>query len=212
MAITPFVLALAAFVMDARTVGSLRTDLARETFALAEVIASETERNPVGAVMAQAVAEFGEDSAGTFSVAVVTRGTERGAGVPCVDGEWCLPRVALAWPQTPAAGTWRGGGLCPTAGTALPSQGQHFGATDEVLPNEAGDGSTPQQDWLSRNMATTQWWVVVDTCLDPAPGLLWSGVAGLGGDMIDLSGIVMRRRAAWGSVHDLADCRWCTPP
>ena len=209
VAIMPFVLAIAAFVLDVRTLVGFRTDLARETFALAEVIANETQRNPVAAVMGQAMAEFDDDSAGTLSVVVVTRGTERGAGVPCVADQWCLPMVALAWPASPDAGTWNAPGLCATAGTSLPAQGQHFPADQTVLPNENSDGGAAHQAWLSRNMSATEWWVVVDTCLDPTAGLLWSGVPGA--DLFDLSGLVVRKRAAWASVHDLADCNWCSP-
>ena len=95
--------------------------------------------------------------------------------------------------------------LCAPAGTGLPAQGQHFPADQTVLPNENGDGATPHQSWLSRNMRPTEWWVVVDTCLDPTSGLLWS-TAPLVGDFFDLSGLVVRKRAAWASVHDLADC------
>ncbi|MDE0350780.1 MAG: hypothetical protein OXM56_13890 [Gammaproteobacteria bacterium] len=213
MAITPFVLALAALVLDVRTLGSLRTDLARQTFALAEVIANETDNNPLAAVMAEAMAEFGDDSAGTFAVAVVTRGTERGSGVPCVDGQWCLPMVAVSWPPTPAAGTWNTPTLCPAVGAGLPAAGQHFAADQQVLPNE-DDGTTPHQNWVSRDMTPEHWWIVVDTCVDPTPGLVWSGVASTFG--FDLSPLALRRRAAFGSFHRLPDCNWCstatTPP
>ena len=213
VAIIPFVLAIAAFVLDVRTLVGFRTDLARETFALAEVIANETQRNPVAAVMGEAMDEFDDDTAGTLAVAVVTRGTERGTGIPCVVDQWCLPRVMLAWPASPDAGTWNTPGLCAAAGTGLPAQGQHFPADQTVLPNENSGGATAQQAWLSRNMRPTEWWVVVDTCLDPTPGLLWSrAVDGLVGDLFDLSGLVVRRRAAWASVHDLADCNWCSTP
>ena len=148
------------------------------------------------------MAEFDDNSAGTIAVAVVTRGTERGAGVPCVADQWCLPRVALAWPASPDVGTWNTPGLCAAAGTSLPAQGQHFAADQHVLPNETGGGATAPDAWISRNMRPTEWWVVVDTCLDPTPGLLWSGVPGA--DLFDLSGLVVRKRAAWGSVHDLS--------
>lgn len=209
-AITPFVFAFAAFVMDMRTLVGFRTDLARETFALAEVIANETQRNPMAVVMAEAMAEFESNSAGTIAVAVVTRGTERGAGVPCVADQWCLPRVALVWPPSPDAGTWDTPGLCAAAGTSLPAQGQHFAADQHVLPNETGSGATSHQGWISRNMRPNEWWVVVDTCLDPTPGLLWSEVPGA--NLFDLSALVVRKRAAWGSVHDLAACNWCSTP
>lgn len=213
VAVTPFALALAVFVLDVRTLVGFRTDLARETFALAEVIANETRTDPVGTVMAEAMEEFERNnSAGTLAVAVVTRGTERGTGVPCVVDQWCLPRVALTWPASPDQGTWKTPGLCATAGTSLPSQGQHFPADQTVLPNENSDGATAHQAWLSRNMRPTEWWVVVDTCLDPTPGLLSSGARGVVGDLVDLSGLVVRKRVAWGSVHDLADCNWCSTP
>ena len=213
VALTPFVLALAVFAMDVSTVVAFRTDLAREGFALAEVIANETRRNPVATVMAEAMKKFEDNSAGTLAVAVVTRGTERGTGVPCVDGEWCLPKVVLAWPASPAAGSWGTSALCAAAGTGLPAQGQHFPADQTVLPNESSGGTVAHQAWLSRKMRPTEWWVVVDTCLDPAPGLLWGrALKGVVGDLVDLSGLVVRKRAAWPSVHDLEDCDWCSPP
>lgn len=216
VAIMPFVVAIAAFMLDVRTLVGFRTDLARETFALAEVIANESQRNPMDAVMGEAVREFSEnrpESAGTLAVAVVTRGTERGTGVPCAADQWCPPRVALAWPVGPDAGTWNSPDDCAAAGTSLPARGQHFPADQRVLPNEDGSGAAPPA-WLSRNMRPTEWWVVVDTCLDPTPGLFWSRFAKgfrVLGDLVDLSGLVLRKRAAWGSVHDLADCNWCTP-
>lgn len=213
VAVAPFVLAFAAFVLDVRTLVGFRTDVVREMFALAEVIANETRQDPMAAVMGEAMTEFSDDSAGTLAVAVVIRGTERGTGVPCVADQWCLPRVLLAWPASPDAGTWNAPGLCATAGASLPAQGQHFPADQTVLPNENGDGTTAHQAWLSRNMRPEEWWVVVDTCLDPTPGLLWSGALdGVIGDMFDLSGLVVRKRVAWGSVHDLADCNWCATP
>ena len=212
MAVAPFVLALTVFVLDVRTLVGFRTDLARETFALAEVIANETRTNPVATVMEKAMEEFVHNSAGTLAVAVVTRGTQRGTGVPCVVDQWCLPRVALTWPASPGAGTWNAPGLCATAGASLPARGQHFPADQAVLPNENSDGATAHQSWISRNMRPTEWWVVVDTCLDPTPGLLSSGARGVVGDLVDLSGLVVRKRVAWGSVHDLADCNWCGTP
>ena len=212
VAVAPFVLAFAAFVLDVRTVVGFRTDVVREMFALAEVIANETRRDPMATVMGEAMAEFSDDTAGTLAVAVVTRGTERGSGVPCVADQWCLPQVLLAWPASPDAGTWNTPGLCATAGSSLPAQGQHFPADQTVLPNENSE-ATAHQAWLSRNMRPEEWWVVVDTCLDPTPGLLWSrALTGIVGGTFDLSGLVVRKRVAWGSVHDLADCNWCGTP
>ena len=214
----PFVLVLTGLVWDLREFIAYRTDLAREVYALAEVMANETDTNPIATVIAEAANRFDERGAGSFSVAVVVRGTERGPGVPCEDdAEWCLPRVTLTWPAAPQDGLWgdiggTAGGACATAGGApLPARGAHFDADQQVLPNENPDGAASQEDWISRNMRPGEWWVAVDSCLDPERGLFAATLDGLGIELFDTSVFTLRQRVAWGSVHDLTDCRWCGP-
>ena len=215
LVVVPFVLALTGLVWDLREFVGYRTDLAREMYSVAEVIANETDADPIAAVIAQAMTRFERRSSGSIAVAVVTRGTERGLGMPCVDDEaWCLPRVAVAWPPTPLEGRWNESDRCdapnPLGVLTLPLPGQHFEADQRVLPNENPDGAESQEDWISRNMRPTEWWVVVDSCFHPNPGLFAGRLVNLGVDLFDVSGFVLRKRAAWGSVHDLADCVWCT--
>lgn len=215
LVVVPFVLALTGLVWDLREFVGYRTDLAREMYSVAEVIANETDADPIEAVIEQAMERFERRSSGSIAVAVVTRGTERGLGMPCVDDEaWCLPRVAVAWPPTPLEGRWNESDRCdapnPLGELTLPLPGQHFEADQRVLPNENPDGAESQEDWISRNMRPTEWWVVVDSCFHPNPGLFAGRLVNLGVDLFDVSGFVLRKRAAWGSVHDLADCVWCT--
>ena len=213
LAVAPFVLAVTAAFWDVRAYIAHRTDLARELFVAAEVIANELDANPIDAVMGEARQRLERVSAGSIAVAVVTRGTQRGGGVACVDpNAWCLPRVAVLWPTTPADGLWNGGGDCardPSLGR-LPARGDHFGAGETVMPNENPGGAVPEVDWLSRNMVPTEWWVVIDACFQPAGGLFTGAImAGIG--VFDITDQVLRRRAAWGSVEDRASCVWCGP-
>ena len=213
LVVVPFVLAMTALVWDLREFVGYRTDLAREMYTVAEVIANETDTDPIAAVIAQAMARFERRSSGSIAVAVVTRGTERGSGTLCVDDDaWCPPRVAVAWPPTPVEGRWNESAVCdapsPPGELALPLQGDHFVGVQRVLPNENPDRANS----ISWNMRATEWWVVVDSCFHPNPGLFTGRLVNLGVELFDISDFVLRKRAAWGSVHDLADCAWCTPP
>ena len=60
--------------------------------------------------------------------------------------------------------------------------------------------------------ASGEWWVVLDSCVHPDSGLLAELLVGLGVGVLDISDFVVRRRAAWSSVHDLGDCTWCGTP
>ena len=223
VAITPFVLALLAAVWDIREFVSHRTMLARDLYVAAQLIADQPAGAvPIGQVMEQLQTRFEPRSvAGTLRTAVVVRGATRPGAVPCTDAGWCQPRVAVAWPAAgdpDGMGTWSAtGGACTPAVDPLPLSGEDFGELQRVLPNEGadpdGDGpETPQtaDAWVSRNMTATEWWVVVDVCFDPNPGLFLGRLTKLSVDLLDTS-LVLRRRAAWGSVHDLGDCDWCAP-
>lgn len=207
--ITPFVLAITALVWDLREFVSYRADLAREMYALAEIIANETDANPIESVMERAIARFDPVSAGRVTVAVVARGTQTADGVACgAETEWCLPRVLSAWPAQADEGTWDDvGDNCAAAG--IPAAGQHFPAGRQVLPNEDANGDRAEADWISRNMRSTEWWVVIDTCFVPNPGLFWGRLPAMQDRLFDVSAFPLRSRAAWGSVHDLEDCAWC---
>ena len=223
VAITPFVLALLAAVWDIREFVSHRTMLARDLYVAAQLVADQPAgAAPIGQVMEQLRARLEPRSvAGTLRTAVVVRGTTRPGAVPCTDGAWCSPRVAAVWPPVgdPAGtGGWPAGdSLCTTAVDPLPLSGQHFGELQRVLPNEGADPDgggpetpPPADAWVSRNMTATEWWVIVDVCFDPNPGLFLGRLTELSVDLLETS-FVLRRRAAWGSVHDLADCDWCGP-
>ena len=220
--IVPFILVLLAAVWDLREHIGYRTELAREMYVVAEAIADDPEgAQPFELAVAQAEARLREFGAsGVIRAAVVVRGTERPGGEACLDGEWCLPMVTATWPpavENPV-GTWSRSddNVCATGGSnELPAPAGHFASGQRVLPNEGadpdGDGSgvPPSEDaWISRNLRDTEWWVVVDTCVDPQPGLFIGHLANLGETMLDVS-FALRRRAVWGSIHDLADCEWC---
>ena len=216
----PFILAMMALVWDLRDYVSFRTELAREMFVVAEMIANAPGGNPIDGVMQQARNKLAANGAGTITIAVVTRGEQRwgGSSEPCTDAAaWCLPRVASVWPATPEAGRFGAADritACATARSGLPTPDAHFSQGQVVLPNESPqDAETPprEQDWVSRNMRPAEWWVVIDSCFRPNPGLVFGRLVNLTMDLFDVSGegFILRKRAAWGSVHDRADCAWC---
>ena len=220
----PFILAMAALVWDLRQYIAYRTDVTREMFVVAEVIANETGTtsadNPIPIAARRAMGRLADGGAGKVAVTVVTRGDRRLATATAPDlncdtpGEWCLPRVTAAWPATGGdEGTWGGGGDCAAFTTSLPAAGEHFPADLAVLPNEVAPDvspTPPHQSWLSRNLRQEEWWVIVDTCVHPDPGLFGGWVLnGLAFFDTSRSALVFSRRAAWGSVHDYSDCNWC---
>lgn len=213
---------MTGFVWDLREFVAHRTDLAREMYAVAEVIASETgidqNSNPMEATVKLAGERLAGAGAGRISVSVVVRGDRRDATAnsphpDCADqSNWCLPRLIDVWP--PAAphadadkGTWNGGGGCANFEPRRPAVGAHFPSDMPVLPNETDSDAT---SWVSRNMTGQEWWVLIDTCFHANPGL-FGGIALRGLEFFDISdsAFVLVRRAAWGSVHDYPDCNWC---
>ena len=242
----PFVLVMMGLIWDLREYTSHRTELAREMYVVAEVIANEAGPHsgvsPIEGVVGQAIEALGHRgagnvrnglrarSAGRISVAVIVRGDRRpgdSVGNPaCRDEDIpCLPRLADIWPpKSPAAeaakGTWNGGGDCARSEQvlsdpiqALPDVGDHFPQGQPVLPNEVPENGSPpplEEIWPSRNLRLQEWWVLVDTCFHSDPGL-FGGMALRGLEFFDVSdsSFVIRRRAAWGSVHDYSDCNWC---
>ena len=228
--LAPFILATMALVWDLREYVSYHTEIAREIYVAAEVVANETNTHPVtgdgpvGEVMRRTMEKLSPVGAGTIAVAVVTRGTVPvGASTTCnLTTDTCLPMVRTFWPPaaTPDIGTWTDaggilppGGDCATFPQLLPPAGDHFPSDQPVLPNEISPDVSPpppQEDWLSRKMRPQEWWVVVDSCLHPDGGLFGSFVLnGLRFFDISDSAFVLRKRAAWGSVHDISNCNWC---
>lgn len=210
--VVPFVLLLLAAVWDVRQYIGYRTELAREMYVVAEAIADHTTGPaPFELVVAQAVDRLDDNArSGVVRAAVIVRGSVGRNGLPCVTGEWCPPMVSAAWPPVDdeTSGRWSRDeeNVCAVP-SPLPAIGDHFGTLQKVLPDEGGDGEA-EDEWISRNMSETEWWVVVDTCVDPQPGLFIGTMANAAARMLDTS-FALSRRATWGSIHDKDDCEWC---
>lgn len=216
----PFILVLTAAIWDLRVFTAYRTDVAREIFVIAELIANggawSSERS-VENVINAATNRLGETSAGVLHIAVVARATTRHDGTACTDDDqWCAPRVAKAfYDHDFPSGT----GDCRNFPRTLPDEGDLFAADETVLPFEDADPDgggplvAPTVDaWVSRNMQPEEWWVVVDSCSHfgqgPRPGLIGRRFMNLGLAWMDVSPI-MQKRSSWGSLDDLSDCVWC---
>ena len=234
----PFVLVMAGLIWDLREYIGHRTDLAREMYVVAEMIANEEDyeegdkdkRTPIEAAVEQAKVILERRGAGAVSVTVVARGDRRDHAAATKDAAcdddtaWCLPRARLRWPDASdddevASAEWewiRGGDLngCENFDPPLlPDEGDHFPTTMPVLPHEGADTATTHNEWPSRNLRRHEWWVVVDTCLHANPGL-FGGMVLRGLAFFDTSdsSLAIHRRATWGSQIDVADCKWCEPP
>ncbi len=245
----PFVLIMMGLIWDLREYVSHRTELAREMYVVAEVIANEVGPSTLGAgnenIAIEAVIKQAKEtlegrgaggvrstgSAGRISVALVVRGDRQdpAAAAPhpdcSLDTNWCLPRISHRWPPVgePEKGRWNGGGDCNSStqvldhpSMELPDKGKHFPVDRRVLPNEIPTDVLPpptHDEWLSRNLRQQEWWVLVDTCFHSDAGL-FGGMVLRGLDFFNVADAapVLRRRAAWGSVHDYSDCNWCPPP
>lgn len=212
--IVPFILILLAAIWDLREYIAHRTDLVREIYVLAEAMADEIDDTvpPFASVLGpggplrQRLAEG--TVAGAASAALVVRGTTRRDGSACAANTWCPPTVALAWPATEAERVWRVGTAVGCAGAnALPAVGTAFAPTETVLAGE-GTNSAAEQTWVSRNMSDQEWWIVVDVCIRPDPGLS-RGLTHFAIATLDLSTDI-RKRVTWPSVHDRDDCAWCS--
>lgn len=206
----PFLLAIMALVWDVREQLGFRTDIARQIHVAAAAVADDPEGvAPFAAAMGQLNALLRRDGvSGSVSAAVVRRGTERRDGAACPAGEWCPPTVAAAWPANAADGTWTNGGdVCATPGpNPLPASNASFGTDATVLPHEARAGD--ESAWISRSLGPTEWWVVVDVCFEPRGGTFSGRLANLPLRLFDARP-VLRRRIAWGSIHELPQCNWC---
>ena len=219
--LVPFILVLTAAVWDLRTFTAYRTDVAREIFVVAELIASGgdwSSKTSVENVIEVAAERMGETSAGVLHVAVVTRATTRHDGTACVnDDEWCAPFVAKEFYDHPFFPN--GTADCQNFPRTLPDEGDLFAEDATVLPFEDADpdGGGPLaaptvDEWASRNMQPEEWWVIVDSCSHfgegPSSGLIGKRFMNMGLAWLDVSP-VMQKRSAWGSIDDLSDCAWC---
>ena len=218
--LVPFILVLTAAVWDLRVFTAYRTDVAREIFVVAELVASGgswSSDESVKNVIKAAAARMGETSAGVLHVAVVTRATTRHDGTACVnDDEWCAPLVAKEFFDYPFPS---GTGNCQNFPRTLPDEGDLFAEDATVLPFEDADpdGAGPEaaptvDEWVSRNMQPEEWWVIVDSCSHfgegPHSRLIGKRFMNMGLAWIDVTP-VMQKRSAWGSIDDLSDCVWC---
>lgn len=214
----PFFLVTLGAIWDLREYISQRTDLIRETYLAAEAMADQFADNtpPFAAVLGPNSVPPGPlgtrlraaSVAGSASAALVVRGTTLRDGTPCTNGTWCPPTVARSWPATEAERIWDDGSATGcSAPNALPAVGTTFAATATVLPGEDAGGS-PEAAWFSRNMSDEEWWVVIDVCIHPRPGLFTGPLTNFVVRALDLS-FPISRRIAWPSVHDRADCNWC---
>ncbi|MCY3819769.1 MAG: hypothetical protein OXH52_10480 [Gammaproteobacteria bacterium] len=219
--LVPFILVLTAAVWDLRVFTAFRTDVAREIFVVAELIASGgnwSSDASVENVIEAAAARLGETSAGVLHVAVVTRATTRHDGTACVDdNQWCAPLVAKAFYDHDFP---NGTGDCGNFPRTLPNEGDLFAQDATVLPFEDADpdgddgpeAAPTVDEWASRNMQPEEWWVIVDSCSHfgegPRSRLIGKRFMHLGLAWLDVSP-VMQRRAAWGSVDDFSACNWC---
>ena len=226
--IAPFLLVLMAVIVDLRSLAAYRTDVARQQYAVVELIAGGNRwtEAAVNNVVQAAMDRMGEFSAGTLRVVAVARGEGlRSDGVDCaVDTtSWCEPMVVKEVrpdpdddPTQPRA--WQGGGDCAGLDSEMPAEGAMFGANDPLLPNEGVDGSAPST-WASRRLQEDEWWVVVEICSHfgggtSDPGLMGGVLVNIGLDVFNAS-TTLRHRVAWGAITALEDdvegCVWCAP-
>ena len=207
--LAPFVLALLAAVWDLREAVALRTELVREMYVVAQAITDDKNgTDTLNQALGKLRARLEPNSAsGSIRAAVIVRDDRD----PCLLGtDLCWPKTGAVWP--PAAditpGTWTDGGTgCDTAGDSpLPrASGEYYGAGEWVLP---GEPAVPEADWVSRNLEDEEWWIALSVCFEPGPGLFLGRLVNLPVQLLDTSAVV-RRRIAWRSIHNLADCGWC---
>ena len=207
----PFLLVIMALVWDVREQLGFRTDIARQVHVAAAAVADDPEGGaPFDAGMAQLRALLRRNGvSGSIAAAVVTRGTDRRDGAPCPADAWCPPVVATTWPVTATDGAWsrHDADGCATAGAdPLPATGDPFEANQTALPHEARAGD--ESAWISRNLGPDEWWVVLDVCFEPRGGTFSGRLANLPLRLFDARP-VLRRRIAWGSIHELGRCDWC---
>ena len=211
----PFLLAIIALVWDVREQLAFRTDIARQIHIAAAAAADDPDGGqPFDVTMGRLNDLLRRDGeSGSVAAAVVRRGTVRRDGTGCPVGEWCPPAAAATWPATAAEGTWttvRGDACATPPAAPLPASNAVFAATAAVLPYESRAGAD-ESAWLSRNLGADEWWVVMDVCFEPRGGTFSGRLANLPLRLFDATP-VLRRRIAWGSIHELRECDWCVRP
>lgn len=218
--LVPFILVLSAAIWDLRVFTAYRTDIAREVFVIAELIANGGDwasETSVENVIEAAANRLGITSAGELHVAIVARASNRHDGTPCAnDSAWCAPLVAKAFYDNDFPS---GAGDCGSIARILPDEGDRFDANATVLPFEdmdpdgAGPESAPSvEQWVSRNIGPEEWWVVVDSCSHfgegARPRLIGGRFMHMALATLNVSP-VMQRRSAWVAINDLSECGWC---
>lgn len=182
--ITPFLLVLMAAIWDIRAYTAYRTDVAREIYDTAELLASSgrvswsvSEKQDAAANVLLAVANRLDDrSVGWVRAIVITR-LQDIAGPPVVEatnseGRDCDASVATAddpdtvWDDTTAPWceprvhqeiglqTWGDQGACANIASRLPAAGATFAANVPVLPHEDAD---PDGDGPATAPTHDQW-------------------------------------------------------
>ena len=167
--ITPFVLVLMAAIWDIRSYTAYRTDLAREMYAVAEMLAAAGDADWTNAeqtaaslnIIRAAAARLDDSSVGWLRAVVVTR-LQDDAGPPVVEatnseGRDCDDAVDgvddpdTAWDETVAPWcepevrwqigreVWGDQGACANVASRLPAEGATFASTEQVLPHEGAD-------------------------------------------------------------------------
>ena len=182
--LTPFLLILMAFIWDVRAYTAYRTDMAREMYTIAELLAATgddawTDAQKIAAaenIVDAIVDRLDDSSVGWVRAMIVTRRQDV-PGPPVVeainsDGRDCDAAAAgaddpnTAWDDTTAPwcepqlhreirlATWGDQGACVDIPSRLPAQGDVFTTTQQVLPNENAD---PDGDGPETAPSHDQW-------------------------------------------------------
>ena len=223
--VVPFVLALLAAVWDLRQFIAYRTDLAREMYVLAQAVADDA----VGGTGGQGALRGG-DGGGRAALRSPEHGgrhpRRRRGSRPGSRRRHDVPR----WRVVPADGAGRlardrhesRGHMAGRAGQPVHADRGATRSRPRATISRPGsaccrtrarrergaNAALAEKDWVSRNIGPQAWWVVVETCVEPPPGLFVGRLTGLSAPLLGTP-YVWRRRAAWPSIHSRADCAWC---
>ncbi len=167
--ITPFLVVLMAAIWDIRAYTAYRTDVAREIYAIADLLAATgdgdwdaTEKSDAAQnIVNAAAARLDNSSVGWLRAVVITR-LQDDAGPPAVEatnseGRDCDAAAAATddpdttWDDTTTPwcepevrwqigrATWGDQGACANIASEMPAQGVAFAADEPVLPHEDAD-------------------------------------------------------------------------
>ena len=237
----PFILGLMAITWDVRELIASQTRMVRELDTVVLAMSNALDADPFAAGMPNLVDMLRPRTAsGSVQVAVIGRGEERPTTppTPCPTYDpldpvstWCPPHVYDTWPAPPPGVTtpqdpfpWSDGSgdACsdatdPDNGSWMPGQGQHFGTGERLLRCEAGGAGCPssssidEDNWTSRTLDESSWWIVLDICLEPPLGTFAGKLSQLTVTLFTAQPVT-RRRVVWPSLYDRADCTWCNFP